>query len=194
VTTSPRAHAHDYRVPDPEAALKYAVRHTPGHRVEIVEGTIVGITGPAAPAWHPQRAVRRIVTQLIPVVERLGCDWGAGPIDLPGSANWYVPDLAVAPSALVNRHDGVLTPDRTLLVVEVTSGSDADTERVVKRRRYAEYGAPLYLLVDREERTCTLFREPGKLGYSRADGPYPFGEPVPLPGPFGMVLDTGGLE
>jgi Uma2 family endonuclease len=33
---------------------------------------------------------------------------------------------------------GALLPDQTLLIVEVTSDSDADTDRTVKRRRYLE--------------------------------------------------------
>ena len=62
--------------------------------------------------------------------------------------------------------------------------------RIVKRRRYAEYGAPLYLLVDRQERSCTLYAEPGELGYRVVDGPHPFGTPLRLPEPFGLDLDT----
>lgn len=80
-----------------------------------------------------------------------------------------------------------------LLVVEVTSESNAETDRVVKRKRYAEYGAPLYLLVDRMEKTVTVFTDPGRLGYTKVDGPHPFGTPVRLPEPFGIDLDTSGL-
>lgn len=86
-----------------------------------------------------------------------------------------------------------LVPDQTLLIVEVTSESNAETDRVVKRRRYAEYGAPLYLLVDRLDKTVTLFSGPGRLGYTGVEGPHPFGEPVRLPEPFGLDLDTSGL-
>ncbi|PYC85350.1 Uma2 family endonuclease [Streptomyces tateyamensis] len=122
-------------------------------------------------------------------VRELDCRMGSGDLDLPGSSNWYIPDIAVVPRAPA-KDAGALLPDQTLLVVEVTSDSDGDTDRVVKRRRYAEYGAPLYLLVDRQERTCTLFSEPGPLGYTMAAGPYPFGTPVALPEPFGSELRT----
>lgn len=81
-------------------------------------------------------------------------------------------------------------PDQTLLVVEVTSDSIGDTDRIVKRRRYAEYGAPLCLLVDRQEHACTLFSAPGPLGYTLVDGPHPFGTPIRLPEPFGVELAT----
>lgn len=85
-------------------------------------------------------------------------------------------------------------PDQALLVVDVTSESNAETDRVVKRKRYAEYGAPLYLLVDRVEETVTVFAEPGRLGYTKVDGPHPFGTSVRLPEPFGIDLDTSGLR
>ncbi len=39
----------------------------------------------------------------------------------------------------------------------------------------------------------TLFSEPGKLGYTRVDGPYPFGAAVRLPAPFALDIDTSGL-
>ncbi len=117
---------------------------------------------------------------------------GAGDLDLPGSSNWFVPDVAVVPAPLT-RDGGALLPEQTLLVVEVTSEADGDTDRVVKPRRYAEYGAPLYLLVDRRYGTCTLFAEPGPSGYARTLGPLPFGTPVDLPEPFGLRLDTSGL-
>jgi Uma2 family endonuclease len=170
---------------DAETALKYAIQHLRGDRVEIVEGVIEPVT----PSWLHERAIKKIEVQLIPVCQAHGWDWGSGTLDLAGSSNWYVPDIAVVPGGLV-ADERPLRPDQTLLVVEVTSGSNAETDRVVKRRRYAEYGAPLYLLVDRQERACTLYSRPGELGYTRVDGPLAFGEPVPLPGPFGMELDT----
>ncbi|GAA2805013.1 Uma2 family endonuclease [Kitasatospora paracochleata] len=175
---------HD--VADPERALKYAIQHIEGDRVEIIEGVIEQMP----PTWGHERAITRIRRQLDPRLIELDCEPGSGNLDLPGSANWYVPDLAVVPSRLVD-DGGALLPDQTLLIVEVTSDSNGDTDRVVKRRRYAEYGAPLYLLVDRQERACTLYSVPGPLGYTRADGPYPFGTAVQLPEPFGLALETG---
>ncbi len=117
---------------------------------------------------------------------------GAGNLDLPGSSNWYVPDLAVVPRDPA-KGAGALLPHQTLLIVEITSESNGDTARIVKRRRYAEYRAPLYLLADRQEKCCTLFGEPGEIGYTRIEGPHPFGTPVRLPAPFDLSLDTGRL-
>lgn len=77
--------------------------------------------------------------------------------------------------------------------MEGTSHSDADTDRVVERRRYAEYGAPLYLLVDRQQRAPTLFAEPGRLGCTRITGPLPYGASLHIPDPFALDLDTSVL-
>ncbi|WP_372410214.1 Uma2 family endonuclease [Streptomyces luteireticuli] len=176
---------HTYAADDPETALKYAIQHIKGDRVQIVEGVIDAVS----PSWDHENAADVIREQIGPTMRKLSCRAGSGDLDLPGSPNWYVPDLAVVPKDLA-KGAGALFPDQTLLIVEVTSDSNGDNDRIVKRRRYAEYGAPLYLLVDRQERSCTLFSEPGELGYTKADGPRPFGTPVRLPEPFELDLDT----
>lgn len=182
---APRAAAGSYAPDDPETALKYAIRHHGGDRVQIVEGVIQQVV---PPTWGHEKAAAMIRRQIDPVVQKMGCLSGSGNLDLPGSGNWYVPDLAVVPEGLAEAD--ALVPHQTLLVVEVTSESNGDTDRIVKRHRYAEYGAPLYLLVDRQERSCTLYAEPGALGYRSVDGPHPFGTPLRLPEPFGVELDT----
>ncbi|MFS0695751.1 Uma2 family endonuclease [Streptomyces nitrosporeus] len=174
---------------DAERALKFAVQRIRGERVQIIEGIIE----PVSPTWDHERVARLVRRQIENRVDELGCVEGSGNLDLPGSSNWYVPDIAVVPEELA-KGGGALLPEQTLLIVEVTSGSNAETDRVVKRRRYAEYGAPLYLLVDRIEGSVTLFSEPGGLGYSKADGPHPFGAVLRLPDPFDVAIDTGGLS
>ncbi|MFI9238018.1 Uma2 family endonuclease [Streptomyces sp. NPDC053079] len=178
------AQPHSYAADDPETALKYAIQHIKGNRVQIVEGIIE----PVSPTWGHEKAITRIRRQIEPTTDKLGCVIGAGNVDLPGTANWYVPDMAVVPEELEDAE--AVVPDQTLLIVEVTSDSNGDTDRVVKRRRYAEYGAPLYLIVDRQEHTCTLFSAPSRLGYSQTQGPLPFGTPIRLPAPFNLDLDT----
>ncbi|GAA0410535.1 Uma2 family endonuclease [Streptomyces luteireticuli] len=181
MTGEPRTYAVD----DPESALKYAIQQMENDHVQIVEGRISALSS----SWdheHTKDAIRR---QIRPALRRLSLCAGSGDLDLPGSPNWYVPDIAVVPTPLTE-NAGALLPGRTLLIVEVTSHGEEDTDRITKRRRYAEYGAPLYLLVDRQERSCTLFSEPGELGYTKADGPRPFGTPVRLPEPFELDLDT----
>lgn len=173
---------------DPERALKYAVQHIRGDRAEIIEGVIE----PVSPTWDHETAADLIREQIRTRARELDCVIGSGNLDLPGSSNWYVPDIAVVP-AVAAKGAGALLPDQTLLVVEVTSESNGDTDRVVKRRRYAEYGAPIYLLVDRIQRNVTVYSGPGRLGYTKADGPHPYGTTVHLPEPFDINLDTSHL-
>ncbi|MFC9297065.1 Uma2 family endonuclease [Streptomyces sp. NPDC057011] len=173
---------------DPERALKYAVQPMADDHVEVIEGRTVR----QSRAWGDEASAASVRHAIQERVGELGCFMGSGDLDLPGSQNWYVPDIAVVPKELA-KGGGALLPDQTLLIVEVTSESTAETDRVVKRRRYAEYGAPLYLLIDRVEGTVTLFSEPGRLGYTRTEGPHPFGTTVRLPEPFGIELDTSEL-
>ncbi|MGW7245261.1 hypothetical protein [Streptomyces decoyicus] len=66
----------------------------------------------------------------------LDCVTGSGNLDLPGSSNWCVPDIALVPTAVAKGAGPLLAAD-ALRVVEVTSESNVDTGRVVKRRRQA---------------------------------------------------------
>ncbi len=140
MSTAPNYHGID----DPEKALKYAVQHIRGDRAQIIEGIIE----PVSPTWDHEAAAETIRDQIRPRARELGCVTGSGNLDLPGSSNWYVPDIAVVPAAQA-KGAAALLPEDTLLIVEVTSESNRDTDRVVKRKRYAEYYAPLYLVVDR---------------------------------------------
>jgi Uma2 family endonuclease len=186
VSTAPAAPGDYSHVTDPERALKYAVQHIAGDRAEIIEGVIT----PMSPSWAHENVTDLIREQIGPRMRQLGLRAGSGNLDLPGSENWYIPDLAVVPADLA-KTEGALLPDQTVLVVEVTSPSNSDTDRTVKRRRYAQYGAPLYLLVDRQEGSCTLFSQPARLGYTRVEGPHLFGTTLRLPEPFDLDLDTG---
>jgi Uma2 family endonuclease len=177
-------HYGPQRIAINQGSPKFAIQHIRGDRVQIVEGVIE----PLSPTCGHEKAADRIRNQIAPTVRKLGCLSGSGNLDLPGTSNWYVPDVAVVPEDLAEAD--ALLPDQTLLIVEVTSDSNGNTDRTVKRRRYAEYGAPLYLLVDRQERACTLYAAPGQLGYTKVDGPHPFGTPLQLPEPFGLELDT----
>ncbi|MFJ9694005.1 Uma2 family endonuclease [Kitasatospora sp. NPDC101183] len=189
MSTAPQVPGDYSTVSDPERALKYAIRHFAGDRTEIIEGVIT----PMSPSWAHESAAEIVRRQITDRMNELDLVSGSGNLDLPGSENWYIPDLAVVPAELATKTEGALLPDQTLLIVEVSSPSNADTDRVVKRRRYGQYGAPLYLLVDRQNRTCSLFSEPSRLGYASESGPYPFGTPVHLPAPFDVDLDTTRL-
>ncbi|MFJ4677825.1 Uma2 family endonuclease [Kitasatospora sp. NPDC088783] len=163
------------------------MQHVAGGRAEIIEGVIT----PGSPSRAHENAAEAVRRQLTPRLEELGLVSGSGTLDLPGSENWSTPDPAVVPAGLAAKTEGALLPDRTLPVVEVTSPSNGETDRPAKRRRHGRYGTPVRLLVDRQQRECTVFSGPGRLGHAEVDGPHPFGSPVRLPAPFDPDLDTG---
>ena len=106
------------------------------------------------------------------------------------------------------RADGVLVPegslkghgewsetDQALMVVEVTS-HDSDTnqrDRVEKPDGYAAAGIPVYLLIDRDDCTVTVFTHPED-GRYRQQVNAPFGAPVEIPDPVNITLNTEPLK
>lgn len=106
------------------------------------------------------------------------------------------------------RADGVLVPvgsfkghgewsdtKSALMAVEVTSyDSDAgQRDRVEKPDGYAAAGIPVYLLIDRDDCSVTVFTEPED-GRYRQQVNRPFGATVKLPEPVNITLDTEPLK
>ncbi|WP_405826423.1 Uma2 family endonuclease [Streptomyces sp. NBC_01390] len=106
------------------------------------------------------------------------------------------------------RADGVLVPrgafkghgewsetGAVLMAVEVTSW-DADTarrDRVDKPDGYAAAGIPVYLLIDRDDCSVTVFTHP-EGGRYRQQVNKPFGSTVEIPAPVNLALDTEPLK
>jgi len=86
-------------------------------------------------------------------------------------------------------------PTGVLMVVEVTS-HDPDTDRrgrIEKRDGYAATDIPVYLLVDRDDHSLTVFADP-EGGVYRSVTTRPFGATVELPDPVGITLETEKLK
>lgn len=105
------------------------------------------------------------------------------------------PDGVLAPIGHFAGQGEWAVPKGSLMVVEVTS-HDSDTDRrdrVEKRDGYATDGIPVYLLIDRDSNTLTVFSQP-KDGTYEEQSSYPYGATVTLPDPVGITLDTGKLK
>lgn len=98
------------------------------------EVTRPGSATRVSPRWDREAAAETIRDQIRERARELDCVTGSGNLDLPGSSNWCVLDIALVPTA-VAKGAGPLLPADALRVVEVTSESNVDTGRVVKRRR-----------------------------------------------------------
>ena len=162
-----------------------------GFRAELIEGEIV-VTPP--PDGEHEKYISRIVRQ---VIKRSSTE-----MDFSGNKglrlrsgeacpkNHVVPDVTLAPLErdLFGGADSWMPCDGVALVLEVTS-TKPKADREAKRRCYARGGIPLYLLVDRDAASVTLFSDPEKDDY-RELCTRPFGKPLTLPAPFAFDLET----
>lgn len=162
-----------------------------GFRSELIEGDIV-VTPP--PDGEHEKYISRIVRQVIKS-SRTEMDFSGNKGLRMGSGgacpkNHVVPDVTFAPLArdLFGGADSWMPCDGVAMVLEVTS-TKARPDREAKRHCYARGAIPLYLLVDREVSSITLFSDPEKDNY-RELCTRPFGKPLTLPAPFAFDLDT----
>ncbi|MEU6352389.1 Uma2 family endonuclease [Streptomyces sp. NPDC047072] len=105
------------------------------------------------------------------------------------------PDGVLAPFGFPVGHGDWSEAAGVLMAVEVTS-HDSDThqrDRVDKPDGYAATGIPVYLLIDRDDCTVTVFTHPED-GRYRQQVNKPFGATVQLPEPVNILLDTEPLK
>ena len=163
----------------------------PGHRVELIDGQIV-----VSPT--PSRGQSNIVTELIDQfadVRRRGWERHTNlTVHIPSTRERLIPDLAIAPRDAPGFGENELLAPGVLLVAEVVSPHSRREDREVKPQAYAQSGVPLYVLIDRfaSPPAVTLFSEPGEDGYGKRQVAAA-GEPLWLPKPFGITLDTTRL-
>ncbi|MCM3298477.1 Uma2 family endonuclease [Streptomyces pseudogriseolus] len=162
-----------------------------GFRAELIEGEIV-VTPP--PDGDHEDYISLIVKQVIRR-SRTDMDYYGNKglkLDSGGACpkNHVIPDGTFAPAELrlYRGADPWMPCDGVAMVMEVTS-TRPRADRETKRRCYARAGIPLYLLVDRETSSITLFGDPEGDEY-REHRTRPLGKPLTLPEPFGFDLDT----
>ncbi|MFF9752351.1 Uma2 family endonuclease [Streptomyces sp. NPDC014344] len=160
-----------------------------GSKVEIIEGIV---TVSPAPAYRHNLIAESIQRRLYSVIP---LDWGIFQtlaIAVPSRLGMLIPDLVVAPGRDHTESDTHVPAALAELVVEVTPKSNARHDRVSKPAAYAAAGIPLCLLVDAwasDGPTVTLHGEP-KGDVHRPLTTVKFGEPITLPAPFDLVIDT----
>lgn len=162
-----------------------------GFRAELIEGEIV-VTPP--PDGDHENYIELVVHQ---VYRRSRTDMqfsGNKGLKLKSGGacpkNHAIPDGTFAPRErhLFQGAEPWMPCDGVALVVEVTS-SKPQADREAKRHCYARGGIPLYLLIDREASSVTLFSDPEGDDY-REHCTRPFGKAVALPEPFAFDLET----
>ncbi|QNP75985.1 Uma2 family endonuclease [Streptomyces roseirectus] len=162
-----------------------------GFRAELIEGEII-VTPP--PDGDHEDYISLLVSQVI----------RKSRVDMQFSGNkglklekgdgrpedHAIPDGTFAPTSLrlFRGADSWMPGDGVAMVLEVTPFKRRHDPEL-ELRAYARSGIPLYLLIDRDDASVTLFSEPGKEDY-RQHTTVPFGKSVPLPHPFGFDLET----
>lgn len=163
-----------------------------GCKVEIIEG-IVTVAPPPAHAHNLMAA--RLQRLLYP---KLPDDWELFQtlgLAIPGKVGLFIPDLAVVPVDALVAPENRVPAGEAKLVVEITSQSNANHDRVVKHRGYAHAEVELYLLLDPWHSgtpTATLYGEPAGGAY-RVLAVAEFGETLHLPEPFDLSIATADL-
>ncbi|MEU5664630.1 Uma2 family endonuclease [Streptomyces longwoodensis] len=165
-----------------------------GFRAELIEGEIV-VTPP--PDGDHEDYIEVIVSQVYRLSRTdMQFSGNKGLKLASGGAcpkNHVIPDGTFAPRhlRLYRGADPWMPCEGVAMVLEVTS-TKPQADREAKRRCYARGGIPLYLLVDREASSITLFSDPGKDDY-REHCTRPLGKQIALPQPFAFGLDTSDL-
>ncbi|MEU6661352.1 Uma2 family endonuclease [Streptomyces sp. NPDC046821] len=163
-----------------------------GFRAELIEGEIA-VTPP--PDGDHEDYINVIMKQVIRR-SRTDMDFsGNKGLKLPSGGscprNHLIPDGTFAPTErrLFRGADSWMPCEGVALVVEVTSTKPNHDREAVKRRCYAHGSIPLYLLIDREKSSVTLYGDPENGDY-RQSWTMPFGKAIALPEPFGFELET----
>jgi Uma2 family endonuclease len=163
-----------------------------GSKVEIIEGIVTVSPTPANQhnliAVMVQRRLYSVIPEDWEIFQTLS-------IAVPSRLGMFIPDLVVVPTAEVDGPGNYIPAAAAELVVEVTSKSNAQHDRISKPAAYAAAGVPLYLLIDRWAPggpTVTLYGEPQGDVY-RVLHAGKFGEQIALPEPFDLKLDTGAF-
>ncbi|MEU3461439.1 Uma2 family endonuclease [Streptomyces sp. NPDC006733] len=160
-----------------------------GCTAQIIEG-IITVTPPPSKAHNiiaakVQRPLYGVIPDDVGIYQRLG-------VAIPSRQSLCVPDLVIAPVSALRTPGYFIPADEAHLVAEITSPGTASPDRTGKPAAYACAGVPLYLLIDGWAPggpTVTLFAEPQGI-YYRCHRAVKFGDPVTLPEPFGITLDT----
>ncbi len=164
----------------------------PGHRVELIDGQIV--VSPSASRRHSV-AIDRLIKQLFETTLQHSWEFHTNlTVHVPATRERLIPDLMIAPPDAPTYGDNELMSSGVLLVAEVVSPSTRRQDRVTKPRAYAQGGVPLYLLIDgfADPAAVIWSSQPGEHGYARSQTARA-GEPLELPEPFGLSLDTKRL-
>lgn len=162
--------------------------HVPdGYRAEIIRGSIVVSPWSQGYFLPVMRSIRAQVEPHAP--DGHIADSAPYLFTFPASERGYGPDLYVADAAAFRTTSRYIPGDALSLVAELTSIATRANDLSDKAEVYGKSGVPVYLLLDMQNETTTVFWTPSPRGYV-SHLTVPFGEKVHIPAPFDCELDT----
>jgi hypothetical protein len=162
-----------------------------GYRAEIIGGNIVMSPWPKGYYLRLTRSLRKQIEPHLPaglIVDNSACLFS-----LPKQGLAIGPEVFVAADEAFDTHSRYIDGKALTLIAELTSDSTRCVGWDAKPSACGKAGVPVYLLLDMQDRTLSVFSDPTPLGYAERRT-YAFGEKAQLPPPFEECeLDTAGF-
>ncbi|MBQ0863212.1 Uma2 family endonuclease [Streptomyces sp. RK75] len=158
-----------------------------GYRAEIIGGSIV--MSPWSKGYY-LRAMRSLRAQLEPHVPT-GTIVDSSPylFTFPDQERAFEPDVFVASEKAFDTEAQHIDGEALVLVAELTSASTRNVGWSDKLAVYAKAGVGVYVLLDMQAQTVSVFSDPAPEGY-RTRKTCQFGKALHLPLPFDFELGT----
>ncbi|WP_017625473.1 Uma2 family endonuclease [Nocardiopsis chromatogenes] len=157
-------------------------------RAEILDGETITLS--PTPIGLHQENVYLLSEQLRPCLPKEHRAEGNLEIRLPALGRSVVPDLFIAPVAVLRTPEHSIPPDDVLLAAEIVSPGSTRADRTVKPGIYAQALIPCFVLVDPLEGVTSVFSRPEKDEYKSIQK-YRFGETFKIADPFEVEVDSG---
>jgi Uma2 family endonuclease len=161
-----------------------------GQRYEIIDGSLLVSPAPKVPHCRVATLLDRVFARQAP--PQLETSAAGFAIRIKGYRSYLIPDVIVMNRSAFQSSGDILRTSDVLLVVEVLSPSNRDSDLVSKRFEYAAGRIPQYWIVDPEEETMTVL--------ALADGETYVEKAVVRPGtpwktdePFPLTLDVAEI-
>ncbi|MFI6471274.1 Uma2 family endonuclease [Streptomyces sp. NPDC050516] len=160
----------------------------PGHRVEVLKGSIVTTPLPDGPHQETLAELAHLFRQAGARKAGLRYVQGVG-LWLPTlPEDFAIPDFSVVDEDFrAHVKKNYYAPNVFRLVVEVTSSNWSD-DLGPKVECYAQAGIPVYLIADRKHDEVLLYQDPVDGKYAKPQH-YKRGQSVPVPESVGVALE-----
>ncbi|MFI5889279.1 Uma2 family endonuclease [Actinoplanes sp. NPDC051513] len=162
-----------------------AIGETP-ERIELFDGSLHVSPGPTP---RHQRISLRLAMKLNAAAEAAGLQVLEGVNVRVGPSRIPIPDLVLASD--IDLDELIIDASDVHFVCEITSPSNASTDKVLKMHYYAVAGIPWYLLIDTRARTLLLYRLEGDRYLEEAA--CEAGDVLRLTEPVAVSIDTAEL-